>query len=98
MSTINFVNTTPEEFAKFLSQSEYFLQSISKTVMAVMEKQSKGSSGDEYLTTNETLKILKVKAPTLWTYVKDGKIAKYTFEGRVFYKREELMNRFTKAV
>jgi hypothetical protein len=92
MNAINFVNTTPEELVEL----------ISKSVKSELEQQLKGISAksepEEYLTTNETLKILKVKAPTLWNYVKDGKITKYTFQGRVFYNRKELMNRFTKAV
>ena len=29
---------------------------------------------------------------------KDGKITKYDFQGRVFYSRKELMNRFNKSV
>jgi hypothetical protein len=92
MSTINFVNTTPEQLVEL----------ISKSVKSELEQQLKGisekSEPEEHVTTNEALKILKVKAPTLWSYVKDGKITKYTFEGRVFYNRKELLNRFTKSV
>jgi hypothetical protein len=92
MSTINFVNTTPEEL----------VQLFSKSVKSEIEQQLKGISQkpeqEEHLTTNEALEILKVKAPTLWKYVKDGKITKYDFQGRVFYSRKELMNRFNKSV
>jgi excisionase family DNA binding protein len=49
-------------------------------------------SQDEYITTDEAIALLGVSRTTLHTYVKQGRIQKYTrgVTRRVYYKRSEV--------
>ncbi len=90
MSTINFVNTTPEDLVELLS----------KSVKAEIQQQLKDLNSDptlsEYLTPDETAELLKVTKPTIWRYRKRGKLTPYYFENKVYYKRSEIEQGFTK--
>jgi excisionase family DNA binding protein len=44
----------------------------------------------EYLTRNETAKLLKISLPTLNTWTKTGKLLGYRIGSRVLYKKAEL--------
>ena len=45
---------------------------------------------DEYLTVEETKKMLKISAPTLDRWVEKRYLTKYAMGNRVYYKRSEI--------
>ncbi len=85
---IQFVSTTPDDLAELISQ-KLKEQTKEKSINSE-QKQS------EYLTIDETAKLLKVTKSTLWRYEKRGKLIPYDFENKVYYKRSEIEKGFIK--
>ncbi len=45
---------------------------------------------DEFLTVEETLKILKVARSTLYRWVEEGLLTQYKIQKRVYFKRRDV--------
>ncbi|WP_033961253.1 helix-turn-helix domain-containing protein [Psychroserpens jangbogonensis] len=91
MTQIQLVAISPEELAQMITNKVEAIFSTSLKNHKPQEAQS------EYLTPGETADLLKVNKATLWRYVKRGKLTKYEFENKVYYKRSEIENGFTKS-
>ena len=88
LKSINLISVSPEELAELISKE------INKTFQNSSNNQIEQLS--EYLTPDETADLLKVTKPTIWRYRKRGKITPYYFENKVYYKRSEIEQGFTK--
>lgn len=55
------------------------------------EHQKDDQESKEWLTTKETLSLLKVTGPTLWSYDKQGKTSPHYISNRKRYRRSEIL-------
>ena len=92
MSTIQFLSTSPESLAS----------QIAETVASKIYKQLKTATTpeplSEYMTPKETADLLKINDTTVWRWTKKGTLTSYSFEGKVYYKRSEVLSGFSKNV
>ena len=92
MSTIQFVSTTPEALASQIAET--VASEISKQLKSITTTEEES----EYMTPDETAKLLSVNKSTLWRHQKNGLLTTYSFAGRVYYKRSEVLSGFSKNV
>lgn len=57
----------------------------------VLIKNSQKHDPNELLDKKETAKLLKVSVSSIWLWTKKGKLKSYGIEGRVYYKRAEVL-------
>ena len=50
----------------------------------------------EYLTRNEVKELLKVDLATVWSWTKKGKLKAYSIGNRVYFRRDEIEQAFTR--
>ena len=87
---IQFVSISPDDLADLISKKvETTFQNQFREISASKEKK-------EFLTREETAKLLNVTYPTLWRYVRDGKLTQYNFEGKTFFKLSDIEQGFIK--
>ena len=85
MSTLQFIQTTPSELAKLISDGvQSQLQDFKKDLLSQ-------EANDELLTRKETCEFLKIDSSTLWAWTKKGKVSSYGIANRRYYKRSELI-------
>lgn len=53
---------------------------------------------EEYLTREETAKLLKIDISTLWHWNKKGTLCPYSICNRVYYKRSDIDKAMTKLI
>lgn len=82
MSTIQFIQTTPEQFK----------EDVLKGMNLQFEELKKflNPPQDQLLTREETRDLLKVDLSTLWGWTKKGKLKAYGIGNRVYYRRNEV--------
>ncbi len=51
------------------------------------------NESDVLLTRKETCELLKINMTTLWNWTKKGKLISYGIGNRVYYKKEEVLNK-----
>lgn len=76
---------------------EISLEQLTDVVSAAVKKELSGVSieipikDENLMTRTETIKMLGISSVTLWRYVKDGILVQYKNQGRVYFKRDEVM-------
>jgi hypothetical protein len=85
MSTLQFIQTTPEQLAELInegvkSQFENFKKDFSTQ-----------TANDELLTRKEACEFLKIDSSTLWAWTNKQKVKAYGIANRRYYKRSELI-------
>ena len=87
-----FIENTAEAL-KVKKENDFLIQDkpSSKEVVEVT-KYIQPVMGEELLTRNEAKNFLKISFPTLRDWTKKGKIKSYGMEGRVYYKKNEILD------
>ena len=80
MSNVQLLNVSPEELAT----------KIATILNAELENSISNKPISDFIPANKAIEILGVAKPTLWRYVKKGKLTQYNFEGKAFYKLSEI--------
>ena len=70
---------------------------ISDAVKNELSIQPKGKEQNDLLTRKEVRELLKISFPTLHEFTKTGKIKAYRLGGRVFYKKQEIVDSLTEV-
>lgn len=83
MNQIQFIGTTPEQLRKDINSDV-------KAQIEELKKSFQPKSPEEYLTRNETAKLLKINLSSLWSWTKKGRLKSYGVGGKVYYKRSEV--------
>ena len=87
---IQFLSISPDDLADLISKKvENTFQNKFREIRETQEKK-------EFLTREETRVLLGVTYPTLWRYVRDGKLTQYNFEGKTFFKLSDIEQGFIK--
>lgn len=87
MSTIQFVQVTPEQLQNAI------LEGV-KNQLSEFKKQLQ--EPEELMTRDEVSKFLKVNLSTLHNWSKQGKLIPFGLQGRVYYKRSDIMKAIVK--
>lgn len=82
-----FLQVNPEQLQNAITES---------VKQQVSELKKHFSEPEELLTREETAKLLKVDKSTLWNWQKQGKLIPYGLQGRVYYKRKEILGALVK--
>ena len=83
---IQFIQKSPEEV------EEAIINGV-KGIIDDLKKNYEPKKPEEYLTREETAKLLKINLSTLWAWTKKDKLKAYGITGeghRVYYKRSEI--------
>lgn len=85
MSTLQFIQTTPEQLVDLITQGvKIQLQELKKNL-------NSEQANDDLLTREETCKFLSIDSSTLWAWTNKGKVKAYGIGSRRYYKRTELL-------
>lgn len=89
MSTLQFIQTTPEQLAELINEGvKTQLQDFKKDLQ-------KQEANDQLLSRAEACEFLKIEQTTLWHWTNKGKIHAYGIGNRRYYKRSELLECLT---
>lgn len=83
MATIKIIQITPDELRSVVQESV-------KVELKDIQKKLTPTAPTEYLTRDETSKLLSIDLSTLWSWTKKGKLNSYGIGNRVYYKRVEV--------
>ncbi|MFV5699644.1 helix-turn-helix domain-containing protein [Flavobacterium sp. ZT3R17] len=83
MGTLQLIEVTPQQL------QEEILKGI-KTYLKEFAGLFQATPKEEYLTREETAKLLKVDLSTLWHWNKNGVLTPYGISNRVYYKRSDI--------
>lgn len=83
MGTLQLIEVTPQQL------QEEILKGI-KTQLKEFASLFKATPQEEYLTREETAKLLKVDLSTLWHWKNKGILVPYGLSNRVYYKRSDV--------
>ena len=84
MSTLQFIQTTPEALADLIKEGV-------KSQLAELKKDLQTHNPDELLSRDEVCKLLQIDSSTLWHWTNKGKITAYGIGNRRYYKKTELL-------
>ncbi|MDO6736501.1 helix-turn-helix domain-containing protein [Wenyingzhuangia sp. 2_MG-2023] len=84
---IQFIQVNPEQLQNAITES---------VKQQVSELKKYFTEPEELLTREETATLLKVDKSTLWNWQKQGKLIPYGLQGRVYYKRSDIMKAIVK--
>ena len=91
MGTLQLIEVKPQQL------QEEILRGI-KTQLKEFAGLFKATSQEEYLTREETAKLLKVDLSTLWHWKNKGILTPHGISNRVYYKRSDIDKAMTKLV
>jgi excisionase family DNA binding protein len=89
-NTIQFHNTTPEEFSKEIKSV------IDKSLEVFFSKNSTNNQ-EKLLTREETAKLLSISLVTLWKWTKDNTISAFRIGNQIRYKQSDVYKALQKA-
>lgn len=84
MSTLQFIQTTPEALVELIKQGV-------KSQLEDFKKGFNTHNPDELLTREQTCELLQIDSSTLWHWTKKGKVKAYGIGNRRYYKKAELI-------
>lgn len=84
MSTLQFIQTTPEALAELIKEGV-------KSQLEDFKKSFTVHNPDELLTRTEACELLKIEQTTLYHWTRKGKIQCYGIANRRYYKKAELL-------
>lgn len=96
---VEITSTIETDFKSFLNQIvSHITQAVELSVMRVIANsnnenfncQKTSENGQEFLTKKQALDILKISAPTLLRYQKEGLIPYYRVGRKVYFKTSEI--------
>lgn len=85
MSTVQFIQTTPEALADLIKEGV-------KSQLEDFKKNLQIQNPDELMTREETCKFLQIDSSTLWHWTNKGKVTAYGIGNRRYYKKAELLD------
>jgi hypothetical protein len=85
MSTLQFIQTTPEELA------ELIIKGVKSQLEDFKKEFSSQNANEDLLTRKEACEFLKIDSSTLWAWTNKGKVFSYGIANRRYYKRSELL-------
>ncbi len=85
MSTIQFLQTTPQQLADLISEG------VKSQLEALKKDLHTQQANDELLTRDQACTFLQINSSTLWTWTNKGKVKAYGISNRRYYKRSELI-------
>jgi hypothetical protein len=85
MSTVQFIQTTPEQLVNLITEGVKF------QLLELKKELNSDLANDELLTREETCKFLSIDSSTLWAWTNKGKVKAYGIANRRYYKRSELL-------
>jgi hypothetical protein len=91
MGTLQLIEVTPQQL------QEEILKGI-KAQLKEFADLIQATPKEEYLTREETAKLLKVDLSTLWHWNKKGILTRCGISNKVFYKRSDIDKAMTKLV
>jgi len=84
MSTLQFIQTTPEALADLINEGvKSQLEDFKKTIST--------PNTDELLTREQTCEFLQIDSSTLWHWTNKGRVKAYGIANRRYYKKAELV-------
>lgn len=89
MSTLQFIQTTPEQLAELINDRVKTQFQKLRTDLLNQE------ANDQLLTRAEACEFLKIEQTTLWHWTNKGKVKAYGIGNRRYYKRSELLECLT---
>ena len=84
MSTLQFIQTTPEALVELIKKSV-------KSQLEDLKKDFQTHNPDELLTREQTCEFLQIDSSTLWHWTNKGKVIAYGIGNRRYYKKAELL-------
>ncbi|MGY5352011.1 helix-turn-helix domain-containing protein [Wenyingzhuangia sp. IMCC45533] len=87
MQTVQFYQITPEQLQSAI------LEGV-KSQLSEFKKELQ--KPEELLTREETASLLKINKSTLWNWQQQNKLIPYSLQGRVYYKRSDIMKAIIK--
>jgi len=88
MSTLQFIQTTPEALVELIKVGV-------KSQLEDFKNNFKANNSDELLTREETCKLLQINSSTLFHWTNKGKVKAYGIANRRYYKKAELLECLT---
>lgn len=85
MSTLQFIQTTPEQLVDLITQG------VKIQIQELKKNLNSEQANDDLLTREETCKFLSIDSSTLWAWTNKGKVKAYGIGSRRYYKRAELL-------
>lgn len=89
MSTIQFLQTTPEQLADLISEG------VKNQLQELKKDLQRQEANDELLTREQACQFLQINSSTLWAWTNKGKVKAYGIANRRYYKRSELLECLT---
>ncbi len=89
MSTLQFIQTSPEELVNLIKEN--FKNQIEDLKTELANK----TANDDLLTREQTCKLLHIDSSTLWHWTNKGKVQAYGIGNRRYYKRSEILDSLT---
>lgn len=73
------------------------LEQLAEAISKILKtpKNVANTTGNDYLTREETCELLSINKTTLWKHTKSGKLRSYGLGNRVYYSRNEVLNAIT---
>ena len=84
MSTLQFIQTTPEALVELIKQGV-------KSQLEDFKNNFNTHDPDELLTRERTCELLQIDSSTLWHWTNKGKVKAYGIGNRRYYKKAELI-------
>ena len=89
MSTLQFIQTTPEQLAELITEG------VKSQIQDLKKDLQKQEANDQLLTREEACEFLKINQITLWRWTNKKKVKAYGIGNRRYYKRSELLDCLT---
>ena len=86
MSTLQFIQTTPEQLVHLINEKVKLQLEILKKELINKEAEN------DLLTREQACKLLQINSSTLWHWQKKGKVTAYGYGNRRYFKRSELLD------
>ena len=85
MSSIQFLQTTPEQLAELISEG------VKSQIQDLKKELTNKQANDELLTREQACEFLQINSSTLWAWTNKRKVQAYGIGNRRYYKRTELL-------
>lgn len=84
VSTLQFIQTTPDALVKQICESV-------KSLIEDFKENFNSKNGDDLLTRTQACEFLQIDSSTLWHWTNKGKVTAYGIANRRYYKKAELL-------
>ena len=86
MQNLQFIQTTPQELVKLISES------VNLQIQELKKNLQSQSANDDLLTREQACELLSINSSTLYHWTNKGKVKAYGIGNRRYYKRSELLD------